>query len=569
MKYRARLLTVVNKNNNIPIKKPVEINVKSEEEILKELLDKLVKEKKENTSDKTDDTVDKTDDTVDKTDDTVDKTDDTADKTDDTVDKTDDTTSKQEPSEENNESDLSKEESIKANYIFDNIDKACEFEIQKFIKDCWERSVHYKKNLNLELVKSKIPFNVYQSYSSKTLPKKMELNNALLKISNPELNFILVDFEEQRELIKDNFTQNVLEAYDNLVADEYKNHLWIYCNLYLHGGIYLDINYGNVNNFKLSELVHKNYFVIDKNNSNLAFDTKLMITEPKNIILLKAIDKLVDNVTSFTYGVNSDSVTGSTLLATILHKNEKNMKKVIDSYELAYINSSMYKKGVEILTLYKEYVSEHLDLNPVNKLWTDKMMFKNEKTYDVSKLVSLNENRENSNVFSIVDRIIYMKSVNEELLQDIPMKKLYKIESIKSTNEQLVNATNYLKAIKLAMDNNWSNCLILDGNFQWNSFNESYEQLVTMINQNYDVLVLGGNIKSNPKLNNKLVSLISLHAFVVNSSYYQKLYENMKEVVDKNSLPNNKIMLSVQTNMKKLLKDNWFAMNPLMTQEIK
>jgi hypothetical protein len=45
MRSSARLLTIVNKNGNKPIKPVVEVYVKSEEEILKELLDKLVKDK--------------------------------------------------------------------------------------------------------------------------------------------------------------------------------------------------------------------------------------------------------------------------------------------------------------------------------------------------------------------------------------------------------------------------------------------------------------------------------------------------------------------------------------------
>ena len=135
----------------------------------------------------------------------------------------------------------------------------------------------------------------------------------------------------------------------------------------MNGGIYLDINYGGINNFKLSQLTAKNYYVVDKNNSLLAIDTHLIITEPKNGLFLKVIDKLVENVTSLNYGANKDSITGSTLIASTLYKNEKNVKKFADTYELSYVDNSIFRKGEEILTLYKEYVNENLILNKVNK----------------------------------------------------------------------------------------------------------------------------------------------------------------------------------------------------------
>jgi len=566
----ARLLTVVNKNGNKPVKPAVEVYVKSEEEILKELLDKLVKEKPDvilNEKEDVKEDVNKDEDSnfsKEEEDSNLSKKEDSnlSKEEDSNLSKEEDSNlSKEEDSNLSKEEDsnLSKEELNKADFIFDNIDKACEFEIQKFIKDCWQKSVMLKRNLDVNFIKSKIPFNVYQSYTSKELPEKMELNNALFKISNPEFNFILVDSEERRNFIKSNFKENVLDAYDNLEPEEFKNNLWVYCNLYLNGGIYLDINYGNVNNFKLSQLADKNYFVVDKNNTLLAIDTHLIITEPKNGLFLKVIDKLVENVTSLNYGANKDSITGSTLIASTLYKNEKNVKKIADTYELSYVDNSIFRKGEEILTLYKEYVNENLILNKVNKLWLDKMIFKNAETYDPSKLVTLNDSRENSSTFDFVEKIFYMDTVNEELLKDIPMKKLIELDSNK-------NAKNMLRALKLAIDNNWSNVMILDDKFSWDNFDENHQLLKQMTQENYDVIVLGGNgIKFN-KSNKKMMQMNFLHGFLVNKPYLQKLYDNVKEVVDKLMMPNNKVNITTYSNMKKLFKDNWLAMPSLMTK---
>lgn len=546
-----RLLTVVNKNVN-KIVKPVEVNVKSEQEILKELSEKLLQDFQFN--DSNDISLDN-ENNIDNKDNNIDNKDNNNDNNDNNNYNKDNNNENDDNKEE--KSTISKKEEEKADLIFNNIDKACEFEIEKFIKDCWKKSVSLKNNLNSKLLSSKIPFIVYQSYSTKILPEKMEINNALLKISNPEFDFVLVDFDEQRDFISKNFKENVLQAYDNLGPIEFKNNLWVYCNLYLNGGVYLDIGYGNLNNFKLIELVNKNYFVIDKNNSLLAINTNLIITESKNIVLLKAINSIVDNVSSLTYGNNLESITGSLLLSSIVHKNEKNIKRTIDSYELSFLETSIFRKGEEIFSLYKEFVSENLILNKVNDLWTKKLIYKNDPIYDTSKLITIDENRENSDLFDFVDKIVYMKSLDEELLKNIPMKKLYCMDTNK-------NNLYILKTIKLAMDNNWSNLLILDDNFVWDNFDEGYNSLKEMVKSNYDVIVIGGvNVKSNKLF--KLIQMDKLNGFIINKSYYSKLYENVKETVDKLTA-NPKAIVNIYGNMKKLLKDNWLIISPLMTK---
>ena len=87
-----------------------------------------------------------------------------------------------------------------------------------------------------------------------------------------------------------------------------------------------------------------------------------------------------------------------------------------------------------------------------------------------------------------------------------------------------------------------------------------------MAQENYDVIVLGGDGVKFNKNNKKMMQMISLHGFLVNKPYLQKLYDNVKEVVDKLMLPNNKVNVTLYTNMKKLFKDNWLAMVPLMTK---
>ena len=71
----------------------------------------------------------------------------------------------------------------------------------------------------------------------------MEKNFNSIQENNPEIIFHLYDEKESREFIKNNFDNDVLEAYDRLSPSSYKSDLWRYCILYKKGGIYLDIKY--------------------------------------------------------------------------------------------------------------------------------------------------------------------------------------------------------------------------------------------------------------------------------------------------------------------------------------
>jgi hypothetical protein len=56
----------------------------------------------------------------------------------------------------------------------------------------------------------------------------------------------------------------VLNAFNSLVPGAFKADLWRYCILYINGGIYLDIKYKCINNFKLIALTEREYFVNDR-----------------------------------------------------------------------------------------------------------------------------------------------------------------------------------------------------------------------------------------------------------------------------------------------------------------
>jgi len=165
-----------------------------------------------------------------------------------------------------------------------------------------------------EKYNSIIPKNIFQTWCTKELPLKMKENMELLKQQNPEFRHFLFDDDDCREFIQDNFSSDVLHAFDSLIPGAYKADLWRYCVLYIYGGIYLDIKFHCINGFKLIALTEEENFSRDRPEGCLY--NGLIAVLPKNEILLKCIYQIISNVKNKYYGERDLFITGPGLLGS-------------------------------------------------------------------------------------------------------------------------------------------------------------------------------------------------------------------------------------------------------------
>ena len=221
-----------------------------------------------------------------------------------------------------------------------------------------------------------IPLNIFQTYHTLDLPPRMrKCVNKLIK-NNPEFTHRLYDDNDCRQFIKDNFPLNVVQAFDKLIPGAYKADLWRYCVLYIHGGIYLDIKYGCVNNFKLIELTTKEHVVKDqKLNGVTGIYQALMVHKPYSQILHKCISKIVNHASSGYYGHNALMVTGPHLMKDCVQPG------MLNNYELEFAESKrcIFYKGEVALRIYKGYRSELNQtqlLPPYYVLWEQRNIYK-------------------------------------------------------------------------------------------------------------------------------------------------------------------------------------------------
>jgi mannosyltransferase OCH1-like enzyme len=220
------------------------------------------------------------------------------------------------------------------------------------IEEMLKRRYPLKPNYN-----SVVPLNIFQTWHTKELPPLMLNCVNKIKNNNPRFSYYLFDDNDCREFIKNNFDDSVINAFEKIIPGAYKADLWRYCVLYKLGGIYLDIKYEPVNNFKLITLTEKEHWVLDIDGTGIY--NALIVSKPGNPILLRAINEIVNNVKIKYYGLSSLSPTGPLLLSKYFSIQEKKKLDMRHDFCIDFNNRYIYFNGYIVLKQYNGYLKEH------------------------------------------------------------------------------------------------------------------------------------------------------------------------------------------------------------------
>ena len=149
-----------------------------------------------------------------------------------------------------------------------------------------------------ELSFNGIPAIIYQSYNNKIVSNDL-IDTLTQNVDNtPEFDYYLLNNNDSRLFIQSNFEPQLLNVYDSLPTIE-KNKLWIYCTLYLNGGIYMDINFKlkvpliNILTTIFSSLKSSDNIIFTKYNNKIS--SALIITPPNLPIFKELIDSYMNN----------------------------------------------------------------------------------------------------------------------------------------------------------------------------------------------------------------------------------------------------------------------------------
>ena len=200
-----------------------------------------------------------------------------------------------------------------------------------------------------------IPKKLFLTWHTLDFPPKMKENIERLINDNPDFKVHLFDDNMCREFIKTYYPPEVLRAFDVLIPGAYKSDLWRYCVLYIHGGIYMDIKLRFLQNVKLNQFIHQEWFVEDNivyfpEGVNAVYNA-FMVVKPGNEILKNCIIRIVENVKEKYYGFIDLCPTGPVLLGQFFestsHLPLKNKGRIVQIL------------GITIIEEYPEYGAEH------------------------------------------------------------------------------------------------------------------------------------------------------------------------------------------------------------------
>jgi GR25 family glycosyltransferase involved in LPS biosynthesis len=137
---------------------------------------------------------------------------------------------------------------------------------------------------------------------------------------------------------------------------------------------------------------------------------------------------------------------------------------------------------------------------------------------------------------------------------------------------------SHIRALQLAIQQNWESVLIMEDDMEWNDFEKNYPKLQDLMKNSFDVIVLGGILVSHNSETHKLFKCNSTGAYVVHRNYYQVLLSNFGEGYNRlhqelypkspiwglKKLSRNDHLYRIDIYWQRLQeRDNWFLIIPL------
>jgi hypothetical protein len=387
-------------------------------------------------------------------------------------------------------------------------------------------NVNILKNIeNLRL----IPLNLFQTWKTLNLPPKMKENVELLKKQNPEFTYYLFDDKMCADFIEKYFDKSVLYTYNKLKPGAYKADLFRYCVLYIYGGIYLDIKFTCVHNFKLIYLTNKEYFVRDHdiNNGTRGIYQALLICYPNNNILYNCIKDIVENVKNNYWNYNNNEVsnslaiTGPLLMSKYFYQNEIN--NFILSFDV--LRNHINYQNFHILEIYKEYRQEQglSNNNYYSKLYMERDIYnyinlENINTFDFSRTITKNING--------IDTLFYSGSPS---IIENPTKENTYIVNIRWINYKINESPGRLISLnsRFELNNNFekiSDEIFLDFNYNKKIYYDEIED-IRLFNFNNNIYYIGSvydDIRKVVSMSYNIYDLdkIELKKSIINPNFY-------------------------------------------------
>ncbi|CAM3771132.1 Glycosyltransferase sugar-binding region containing DXD motif protein [Vibrio aerogenes CECT 7868] len=175
-----------------------------------------------------------------------------------------------------------------------------------------------KKNKEQQITKL-----IWQTNYSNRCTLPVYINYLFNRLMSLDYDYRYVSTEEREAFMRDNAAPEVFQAYMKLNDGAAQADLWRVTTLYLHGGIYMDIDATLV--WPLNKTLQgSNDSLFIKYKNNTEFTNFFLATAPDNPVYKSIIEKVVDNINHFDSMENQSAfaVTGPLVVNEVLKDQE-------------------------------------------------------------------------------------------------------------------------------------------------------------------------------------------------------------------------------------------------------
>jgi len=137
-----------------------------------------------------------------------------------------------------------------------------------------------------------IPLNIWQTYKTMNLPEQAKKCQSSW-IQQKNYHYKFMDDNQIQTFMKDNFSHRIVQIFNRMPLGVMKADMWRYCILYVHGGIYSDIDSVVIKPIKDWKIKDEDRIIIALENDK-HFCQWTILSEPKHPILKKVIEMIVE-----------------------------------------------------------------------------------------------------------------------------------------------------------------------------------------------------------------------------------------------------------------------------------
>jgi glycosyl transferase family 25 len=222
-----------------------------------------------------------------------------------------------------------------------------------------------------------------------TPPQDLQLLSENLKAVYPEMKYMLYTKANLRQFIEENYSEEVVWAYDTLYPYAYKSDLARFCILNVLGGWYFDIGIKIINRYSIKDVDFIAFRDMYNGLCAWACAGGIIFSKKDNPILKDCIQNIVKNCKERYYGLTTFCPTGPVLFGSNIAKHGVDKKFVYGSFEYSISENTqkVFRIGEDLLAISKDFIYPKYDsfyrkgMNKYKELYDNHLIYSGDRFF--------------------------------------------------------------------------------------------------------------------------------------------------------------------------------------------